>query len=207
MGDSDLFELERGLPQGDSLSPVIFVLFLDAIITIMNKLSLTSLDQVWSTIGFVDDVMCLPSSLEEAAQMLVLLWKLLKWMGLVLSLDKTTIMPLRANQQSLMGHPLIAHKQVDGRMEQFLKLPNLPMVKIVHYQDSIRYLGWKMDRNLNSSKTYTDLVDDITAKLADVRLGGRVLDLWHRVMQAFINSKINHLSSIYFTGTFSFIFS
>ena len=195
-GDSELFPLERGLPQGDSLSPIIFVIFLDSIITILNRMPLSSLDQDWNTVGFVDDVMCLPSTLQEAQTMLTLLWKLLSWMGLVLSLDKTEILQLRQHQESLLNHPLVCHKQVEGRMEKFLLLPNLPMVKIVHHADSIRYLGWKLDRHLQSTKTYLDLVEDIKAKLADVRLGGRVLDIWYRVMQTFINSKVNHLSSI-----------
>ena len=195
-GDSDLFPLDRGLPQGDSLSPITFVIFLDSLVTIMNKLTLSSLPQAWNTIGFVDDIMSLPSTLQEAQTLLLLLWKLLQWMGLVLSLEKTTILPIRAHQETLKSHPLVTSKMVEGRSEHFLLLPDLPPVQIVHPHDSIRYLGWKLDKHLNSTKTYTDLVDDIIAKLADIRLGGRVLDLWHRVMQAFINSKINHLSSI-----------
>jgi len=65
-GDSEEFPLQRGVPQGDSLSPIILIIFMDTIIRIMNKKKLQSTLLQHSTQGYVDDIWGIVEDLNTA---------------------------------------------------------------------------------------------------------------------------------------------
>ena len=100
-GDSDLFPLEKGIPQGDSLSPIIFSLYMDIAISILNSTPLSSLPQSWNTIGFVDDIMGLVSTPEEAIAYIQQCSEVFSWLGMKVSLETTKVMQLYAHSLPL----------------------------------------------------------------------------------------------------------
>ena len=65
-GDSEAFPLGRGVPQGDSLSPIIFIIFMDAIIRMLNKQHFQSSVLEHSTQGYVDDIWGTVETVETA---------------------------------------------------------------------------------------------------------------------------------------------
>jgi len=214
-GDSEEFPLQRGVPQGDSLSPIIFIIFMDTIIRIMNKKQLQSTLLQHSTQGYVDDIWGIVENLETAKTFITQCKKALNWMGLDMNMDKTEILFSKGHKQ----HPQKQTPKKTNTTQQHTSQPMPPTesttqnqhikwtdnntefsIKIVPNNKSIRYLGWYTDHKLNSDEQHTQIARRLAAKLAALHMQGRCLEMWDRGIKVYCNTLVNHLATINWTA-------
>jgi len=203
-GDSAPFPLQRGVPQGDSLSPIIFIIFMDTIIRIMNKQNLHSTLLQHSTQGYVDDIWGIVEDLDKAKLFIQQCKKALYWMGLEMNLDKTEILFHKGHKQHPAGpalsqqSPNLADTQT--HLVSWTADSTSFRIKIVPQHQSIRYLGWFSDHKLCSQEQHTQIARKLAAKLAALHMQGRCMEMWDRGIKVYCNTLVNHLASIHWTS-------
>jgi len=140
----------------------------------LNKRSLSSLPQPWNTLGFVDDIMGMVSTLEEAITFIQICWKILKWLGLKVSFAKTQLLQIQAYSKPILDIIIEDEKH-------YISIPlddgTKQLVQVVKPTDSIRYLGWKINAKMSSQELVHDIMEKCTAKMAHLYFGGRALDM------------------------------
>ena len=191
-GDSQPFPLKKGVPQGDSLSPIIFVIFMDAVLRILNQKGLNSSVLKHSTQGYVDDIWGLVDSVDKAKTFIMECNHILTWMGLKMNMDKTDILIHR-------NHPQRKQLEQQGALTWQHEGQEYS-AKVIKDKESIRYLGWFMDNNMNSNEQHNHIARKLASKLAKLHMQGRCMDMWERGIKVYCNTLINHLSSIKWTN-------
>jgi hypothetical protein len=107
-GESDYFLLEKGVLQGESLSPKLFTLFIDEIVNILHSSSIPSLKIAAMDIHlllYADDIVLLAHNAVELQSKIEILRKFFDDCGLNTNIDKTKCVVFRYKRRKKSSVP------------------------------------------------------------------------------------------------------
>jgi hypothetical protein len=143
-GESCPFPMEKGVLQGESLSPKLFTLFIDEIVEIMHKTDIPTLKIAANEIHlllYADDIVLLASNALELQLKINVLKNYFDCSNLLVNLEKTKCVVFRLKRNRKSSVPVLFWGE-----EQ---------IEVV---DKYTYLGVKFYYNLNYKETYNDIL-------------------------------------------------
>src|SRR6185295_7540263 len=175
---SEPIRVERGVRQGDPLSPLLYVLaFNPLILKLQEEIQGIKLrNQLFKAVAYADDLTIGIGSSTDWSKILTLLKKYEKATNAKINQDKSIIIPLT-------------------NMARSEELPNQQNFKIASNNDSLRILGYEVDSRGNPKKRlWEELTDSIKYKIEKLKLRnlsfkGKIL-----IAKALLISKIWYLA-------------
>jgi len=145
-GNTEEFDIERGVPQGSPISPILFDLFLNPLLIEIedNKLGVNIGNKNIGILAFADDMAIISDENEKEQKMMDIISEYCNYYGLSINYDGRDKSVYTNNTENIQHK--ITFKDSEGKINELIKLKS---------DESYKYLGIYMNLNMNWERQQT----------------------------------------------------